>query len=178
MANFASIARPYALAAFETAREKQQLAEWKAFLEAAAQIANDATVIKLLGNPDMSTQKQYELFHSVLASLLDTERNNFILLLAQKKRLAALPEIKDLFNTYYAYLEKVSTVRVVTAVDVEDTFRRKLADALEKRMKREVKLDYETNPAIIGGAIIHIGDRVIDGSIRGKLTRLLEYSLR
>jgi len=69
-------------------------------------------------------------------------------------------------------------VRVITAVQVEDAFKQRLAASLSKRVNRDVTLHCEVNPAILGGAIIHIGDRVIDGSVRGKLTRLLEFSLR
>ena len=58
---------------------------------------------------------------------------------------------------------------------LEEDFRQKLTQALTKRIQREVTLQCEIDPAILGGAIIHIGDRVIDGSIRGKLTRLLEF---
>ena len=90
-----------------------------------------------------------------------------------------LPDIAELFSAYYAALEKTSTVRVVTAVDMPEDFRQKLTQALTKRVQREVTLQCEVDPSIIGGAIIHVGgDRVIDDSIRGKLTRLLEFSLR
>lgn len=178
MANLSSIARPYALAAFEYARDKQQLSAWKAFLESASYAAREPSVKRLLLNPDMSSAKLFDLFSEVLASQLDSEQKNFLLLLAQNKRLMALPEIAELFNVYYAYYEKISTVRVITAIDIKEDFRLKLIQALTKRIQREVKLHCDVDPSIIGGAIIHIGDRVIDGSIRGKLTRLLEFSLR
>lgn len=174
MGNLSSIARPYALAAFEYARGKQQLATWKTFLESAADVARDARVAKLLANPEISSAKLLELFHGVLAPILDTERKNFLLLLSQNKRLMALPEISEAFNAHYNALEKSSQVRVVTAVEADDAFRQKLTQALTKRIQREVTLECEIDPSIIGGAVIHIGDRVIDGSIRGKLNRLLQ----
>lgn len=174
MANLSSIARPYALAAFEYARDKQQLATWKAFLEPAAYVAKQPVVLSLLNNPQIASIKIYNLFHDVLTTLVDTERNNFLLLLTQHHRLNVLPEISELFNSYYSALEKLSQVRVVTAVDPESAFREKLAQALSRRIQRDVTLHCEVDPAIIGGAIIHIGDRVIDGSIRGKLSRLLQ----
>ena len=178
MANLSSIARPYALAAFECASDKQQLPAWKAFLESAKEVALNPSVSKLLDNPEISSSKLFDLFHEVLATLLDSERKNFLLLLAQNKRFIVLPEIVALFNMYYAAYEKISTIRVITAVEVEESYRQKLAQALTKRVQREVTLNCEVDPAILGGAIIHIGDRVIDGSVRGKLTRLLEFSLR
>lgn len=178
MANLSSIARPYALAAFEYASDKQQLAAWKAFLEAAKEIALEPSVNPLLENPEVSSAKLFDLFQGVLGALLDAERTNFLLLLAQNKRFIVLPEIVDLFNAYYAAYEKISTIRVITAIEMEEGYRQKLAQALTKRVQREVTLSCEIDPAILGGAIIHIGDRVIDGSVRGKLSRLLEFSLR
>jgi F-type H+-transporting ATPase subunit delta len=176
--NPSSIARPYALAAFDYARDKQQLPAWKSFLESAATVAQDPSVARLVANPETASATLFDLFHGVLASLLDSERKNFLLLLAQNKRLIVLPDVVKSFNTYYAAYEKISTVRVVTAIKIDEDFRQKLAQALTKRVMREVTLACEVDPAILGGAIIHIGDRVIDGSIRGKLTRLLEFSLR
>lgn len=174
MANFSSIARPYALAAFECARDKQQLPAWKHFLETASSIASQPAIIKLITNPELPSAKLFDLFHELLATQLDTERKNLLLLLSQNKRLNVLPEIAEEFNTYYAALEKLSRVRVITAVEAQENFRQQLAQALTKRIQREVTLQCEVDPALIGGAVIHIGDRVIDGSIRGKLSRLLE----
>ncbi|EKD72101.1 MAG: F1-ATP synthase, delta subunit [uncultured bacterium] len=169
---YSNIARPYALAAFEVASKKQQLAEWKAFLDSASDIANDPTVSKLLTNPEMTAQRLNALFSEVLASLLDDERRNFLRLLAQNQRLMVLPEIAELYRAYLAKLEKISSVRIITAIEITNEIKQNLARALTKRMQREVTIECEINPSILGGAIIHIGDRVIDGSIRGKLTRL------
>lgn len=174
MTNYANIARPYALAAFEYARDKQTLSAWKAFLEAAAYIAKDPTVASLLANPEIEASRLGDLFQEVLASIIDAEQKNFLLLLSQNRRLIALPNIADVFNAYYAALEKTSNVRVITAIDIKDDYKQTLARALSKRIQREVQLQCEVDPAILGGAIIHIGDNVIDGSVLGKLNRLRE----
>lgn len=172
MANW-NIARPYALAAFEVAKELNQLDAWKAFLESAAHVAKDPRVANLLLNPELSAEKSYDLFESVLASQLDTEKKNFLLLLADNSRLSTLPAIVELFNAHYASLERISKVRLITAVTTDEAFRKQLIQALTKKTQREVTLYCEVDPSIIGGAILHMGDRVIDSSIRGKLTRLL-----
>lgn len=174
MANLQSIARPYALAAFESARESQQLLEWKAFLEAASVAAKQPQAAKFLDNPEVMSTWQFELFHEVLKPLLDDQRKNFLLLLAQNKRLIVLPDIAEAYNAYYAALEKISKVRIVTAIEIQEEFKETLSNALAKRIERKVTLHCEVDPAIIGGAIIHMGDRVIDGSVRGKLTRMLQ----
>jgi len=174
MSNLSSIARPYALAAFEYARNKQQLIEWKSFLDAAAYAVKQSEITRIIANPEISFAKLETFFAEVLDKVLDPARKNFLALLVQNRRLTALPEIADAFNLYCAALEKITKIRVITAIQAESVFQQKLEQALMRRMQQEVALQYEIDPAILGGAIIHIGDRVIDGSIRGKLTRLLQ----
>ncbi len=173
MVNLSPIARPYALAAFEYARENQQLSAWKVFLEAAADVIQQPSVKQCLARYELSSAKLFELLQQVLAAFLNAERKNFLLLLEQNQRLPVLPAIAEQFNDYYTALEKVSHVRVITAVEAEKDFKEKLSRALTKRIQHEVTLQCEIDPSLIGGAVIHISDRVIDGSVRGKLTRLL-----
>jgi F-type H+-transporting ATPase subunit delta len=174
MANLISTARPYAIAAFDYARDKNELKSWLAFLELAAQIAIEPKAIQILNNPEFSKDKSFELFHSVLASLINPSQKNFLMILAQNKRLLVLPDILEAYKAHYAAYQKVSSVRLVTAIEVGQDYKQKLKQALAKRIEREVALECEVNPSILGGAIIHIGDRVIDGSVKGQLTRLLE----
>lgn len=178
MDNLSSIARPYALAAFEAAKAAKQLPAWKTFLQTAALVADDEDMVRLLANPELSSASLLQLFEEVLSSELDQESKNFLRLLAQNKRFMVLPAISALFNDYYTTLEKISEVRLITAVPIDDIFRTKLSSALSKRLQQDVTLTCDVDPAILGGAVIHIGDKVIDGSIRGKLARLLEFSLR
>lgn len=178
MANLSNIARPYALAAFECAKEKGELPSWKAFLSSCSQVASEPSVKRIIANPETLPSELFALFQGVLQSELNTERRNFLQLISQNRRLMVLPEIADAFNIFCEQLEQITQVRVVTAVKATDDFKAKLKDALARRIKRDVTLQCELDPSIIGGAIIHMGDNVIDGSIRGKLTRLLEFSLR
>ena len=178
MANISSIARPYALAAFESGKGRQELPEWKAFLDSAAYMVKQPSIAKILDNPEVQSDKLLELFQGVLSKQLNADRTNFLRLVAQNKRLYALAEVAEYFNGLCAALDKISKVRVVTAIDVQEDFRQKLTQSLTKRIHRDVTLQCEVDPSILGGAIIHVGDRVIDGSVRGKLSRLLEFSLR
>ncbi|OGT58276.1 MAG: ATP synthase F1 subunit delta [Gammaproteobacteria bacterium RIFCSPHIGHO2_12_FULL_42_10] len=176
MAHLLHIARPYARAAFWCAKEKSQLKEWKAFLEAANVIVQTPAVLSLLNNPKAPIAKLKQLFTDVLKPTLNTQRENFLSLLALRKRFILLPDILKAFQAYAAQLEKESTVRIVTAVPTKETFNQKLVEALQHKLNRQVQLKHEINPAILGGALIYIGDRVIDGSVRGELARLLEFT--
>jgi F-type H+-transporting ATPase subunit delta len=63
-------------------------------------------------------------------------------------------------------------VRVVSAVALEGEQAKRMSQALAKRFEREIELENEVDPAVLGGAVIYAGDEVIDGSVRGRLARL------
>ncbi len=169
-----AIARPYATAAFEYALGEKTLPAWDGFLQTAALIIKDKKLAQLLNNPQV-TQKQWaDLLCDILKAQLKQEEKNFIYLLAEKKRLVILPEIAELFKAYYAEQQKTMTVRVVSAADLEEKYQKEFVKVLSARLQRQVSLQCEVDPALIAGAMVYAGDKVFDGSVRGKLTRLLE----
>lgn len=173
-----TIARPYALAAFEYAHDEKELASWKAFLESATCLMQNDSMKSLVANPEVSPLQLYHFVCDILMSLLDEKKKNFLHVLAANNRLIILPDISVLFNVYYAEAEKVVTVQVATAVALNDVYQHKLMEALAHRLRKQIAMECEIDPSVLGGAVIRIGDRVIDGSVRGKLNRLLAFSLR
>lgn len=168
------IARPYALAAFEYALAKADLASWETLLQNAANIVQDKTMVNLLDNPSMTQNELLDIFCSILASELDEQKKNFIHLLAEYDRLNALPEIAELFSTYRSQHEKRTKVHVTSAISLDNSYQQKLAKILAERLKREVELECQVDESLLGGAMLRVDDKVIDGSVRGKLNRLLE----
>lgn len=169
-----TIARPYALAAFEYGLEQQDLPGWQVFLRAASQVAEDKSVLKVLDSPKTTTEDQAGLFCAVLDKLLDEKKKNFIHLLAEYGRLTVFPAITALFNSYYEEHQKIVEVEMATAIPLSDAYQAKFVAALTERLKRKVSLHCTVDEALLGGAMVRAGDLVIDGSVRGKLNRLLE----
>jgi F-type H+-transporting ATPase subunit delta len=172
--NLTTLARPYASAAFEYALENDALSEWDEMLKNAAYIVENPAIKTLLRSPAVTAEQMVDLFDTVLAKVLDRQKKNFIDLLAANKRLPLLPDIAALFENLKAEYEKTVTVSVVSAVSLDEAYQQKLVKSLTKRLQRQVSLQCEVDPALLGGAVITAGDRVIDGSIRGKLNRLFE----
>ncbi len=170
-----SIARPYVAAAFEYAAEKKDISNWGNMLDAAALTASDPQVMALMQNPHTSAAQLAEFFCGVLKKLLDQHKTNFIRLLAENNRLAALPVIAELFKLTRADAEQMLTVTVISAEPLTKTYQEKLVKALSKRLSRTVKLQCEVDGNLLGGVIVRAGDLVIDGSIRGKLSRLNNF---
>lgn len=169
-----TIARPYAQAAFEYAVSKNELAAWEGMLHSAAKIVQQKEVINLLNNPKMTNQQMAELFCDVLEKMLDVEKKNFIRILAENKRLLVLPDIAALFTNYRAEKEKTVEVEIVSAFPLDETYKDKFINSLTRRLQRAVSLQCDVDATLLGGAIVRAGDLVIDGSVRGKLNRLLE----
>jgi len=173
----ANIARPYAIAAFEHARDKKELAAWKTFLEAGSALSQDRAVKALLANPEVLTAQQLQFYFDILQPFLNEARKNFLRTLAEHKRFIALPEIFSLFNAYYDAAEKTAEVQITTAVPMSTPIQQKMTEALVKRLGQKIELHCNVDPALVGGAIIRMGDNVIDGSVKGKLTRLLAVTV-
>lgn len=170
-----TIARPYAAAAFEVAHAKKDLLAWANLLHSAANLTKDPVIAQLLLSPVVTTSQLADLFCEILASQLNAERKNFIRLLAENKRLAALPDIAVLVSAYQREQEKTVSVQVVSAEPLSEGYRQKLVKALVKRLQRQVELECEQDASLIGGVLIRAGDMVIDGSVKGKLARLMEF---
>jgi F-type H+-transporting ATPase subunit delta len=170
-----TIARPYALAAFEYASAHNAIPEWEAALSAGAVLSDDESVQQLLMNPKVTLKQIGDLYTDVLGKMLNAEVTNFFHLLTQNHRLSALPEIAELFKAYRAAQEKTLNVTVTSAVVLDDSYKQKLSEALTKRLKRQVLLKCNLDAKLLGGAVISAGDMVIDGSVRGKLNRMIEF---
>jgi F-type H+-transporting ATPase subunit delta len=170
-----TIARPYVAAAFEYATAKKDVAGWEAMLDAAANVASNTDVAALMQNPQFDTQELVKFFSDILKPVLDPHKINFIRLLAEKNRLQALPDIAAMFKQVRAEDEKVISVQVSSATPLPMAYQQKLAQALTKRLQRTVELVCDIDPDVLGGVVIRAGDLVIDGSIRGKLTRLNNF---
>jgi len=172
MADRITIARPYARAAFEEARATGALAAWSQALRIGAEVVQDARVKTLLDNPRMTPAQLAGLVTGIAGAELGAHGANFVAQLAENHRLGLLPEIAALFDTFKDAAEGVADVTVTSAVALDPAHRERLAAALERRLKRTVRLHCTTDPALVGGAVLRSGDLVIDGSLRTRLERI------
>jgi F-type H+-transporting ATPase subunit delta len=174
MAEKATIARPYAKAAFEYARAQNAFPRWSRLLTAASSVVADERVAKLLSDPRVTAKDLVALIGDVVGDSLDEHSRNFIGTLAANRRLALLPDIAAMFEILRAEVENVADVQVISAAALDEPQRQRLATALKKRLGRDVRLHCEVDPTLLGGAIVRSGDFVIDGSLKARLDRLAQ----
>ncbi|HEX2492270.1 MAG TPA: F0F1 ATP synthase subunit delta [Steroidobacter sp.] len=172
MAEKATIARPYAKAAFESARAHDSFERWSHLLAVGSAAVADERVSKLLTNPRVKAADLIGLIADAAGGAVDQHVRNFLATLADNRRLGLLPEIAAIFERLRAEVENVADVQVISAVQLEEAQRKRLASALEKRLNRAVRLHCEVDPSLIGGAVVRSGDFVIDGSLKASLERL------
>ena len=172
MAERATIARPYAKAAFEYAREANAFAAWSQGLESAAQIVADPSVAPLTKSPQWPVANLVSLITDVAGAKLDAGMQNFVRVLAENHRLLLLPEIATHYEELRAAVENTLDVEVTSAVTLSDAQADKLKLALSTRLKRTVRMQNSVDSTLLGGAVVRAGDLVIDGSLKGRLERL------
>ncbi|HEY7905849.1 MAG TPA: F0F1 ATP synthase subunit delta [Wenzhouxiangella sp.] len=172
MQNRTTLARPYARAAYAAAKESGQVEQWSGALQfATAAIANDS-VTQQIQDPRLTDEVLVDRLMQLGGDYFSEAFGRFLSALAHYDRLLLLPDVYAQFETLRREAEARVYVHVLSAQEVSDEQTKTLTEQLKKRFGRDIDLDVEVDPALIGGAIIRAGDEVIDGSVRGRIERL------
>ncbi|MCB5162507.1 F0F1 ATP synthase subunit delta [Marinomonas algarum] len=174
MAELKTVARPYAKAVFEVAREQGHIAEWSNMLNTLAVVTMEPKLKKALGNTAFSAEEKASALADVCAEVTTEQGKAFLLTLAVNNRLTLIPAISELFSQFKLNFEKAVNVKFTTAFELTAEQAQTLAASLSKKLDRTVNLTSETDASLIGGVVIRTGDLIIDGSVRGKLAKLSE----
>jgi len=169
MAELVTIARPYAEAVFQLAREKSNLPGWSDMLALLAAVARDPQVRACINNPNFSTQQIENLILGIAGAKLDGTGRNFVQVLAQNRRLELLPQIQALYEELRHENEGVLEARIISALPINDEQTKQLVARLETKYQRKISAQVEIDPQLIGGVKIMVGDKVIDATVRGRL---------
>lgn len=167
----ATLARPYARAAFDLAREHQTLDEWSAQLAVAAAIAADPRMAALGTDPEVGAAELARL-HRPNGVSDGAQFARFLDAMADNRRLSLLPQVASHFDSLRRAAERSVKVRMRFAEQPEQAQLDKLVEALRVKLDQRIELDVEVTPEILGGAIIDIDGEVLDGSVRAQLQQL------
>lgn len=175
MSNQIGIARPYAKALFEYALSQDQLTAWSAWLATASEIVVNDAFQALLKNPSVEITRVVDILMAALSKMsnqVPKGQDAFLQILAENRRLSAVPEISAQFDALKAQQEKTMKVIVRTVTSLANTQVERLVAALSQRFGRKVSIEEQIDPSLIGGAIIQANHLVIDGSVKGQLLKL------
>ncbi|MCL4133861.1 UNVERIFIED_CONTAM: hypothetical protein GTU68_008684 [Idotea baltica] len=173
MADFTTAARPYAKAVFEIARDSGKFDDWSNRLTVLGAIVGHPEMEKRLDAPNLTQDDAAKMVETVASDVVnDNDSRNFIKLLAENNRMKLLGDIGAIFEELRAEAEGEIEANVVSAFELTDAQRDKMAQALSKRLDRKVRIVSTVDNSLIGGAIIRAGDLVIDGSVKGRLEKM------
>ena len=169
MAEPVTIARPYAEAAFTIARENHALDRWSDMLAMLDTLVRDENIAQRINDPNVDELALEGVLLGILGERVDGQGRNLVQVLVHNGRLDVVPHIRELFDELRREHEGVLEATVISALPVNDEQVASLVSALEKKYGRKINAQVEVDPGLIGGVRIIVGDKVIDGTVRGKL---------
>lgn len=172
MAENVTVARPYAEALFQLARDAGRLSAWSKALTQLAAIAADPVMIGCFSDPALSGERRVELIGKVAGDVLGAEETNFVRVLAANDRLPLLPEIRQIFEGLKNAHEGAKEAAIASAFPLDAAATKTLVADLEKKFGCRIHANVTVDPELIGGVRVAVGDQVIDASVRGKLAAM------
>lgn len=166
--------RRYAQAIFRMALEQKDLNRWQSDLRRVAALMKDNALFSLVTNPKITWKEKSKTLTQRLGDV-NPLAIKLVQLLAAKGKLAALDDITEEYQASvdnYRGIEGTAIAEVTTAVPLDNDYHLKIAQRITDIVGKPVLLRPKVDPAIIGGIIIRVGDKLIDGSIRSKLAAL------
>lgn len=175
-----AIGKRYAQAVFELGKESGQLPQLAKQISAMAEVFHGSEELRaVLTNPLVADEAREKILAEIGQRLGVSETAQRTLrVLAQNRRLAALPEIARALDRMVDADQKTMRATVTSAKALSESYLSRLSAELDKVTGQKVVLTVRTDPALIAGVVVQIGDRVIDGSVRAKLSRFREGLLQ
>jgi len=173
MSDLSNITRPYAQAIFELAQEQGDLPGWEKVLDFLAAVVKDKSIQSFISDPHVSSEQLQQLIIDICDTNIGPNVVNLVKLLVRNSRISMLPEIARSYMELQAKAERIIEVDVTTASQIDETQQQKFIEALQTRLGHIVKLEFDVDKDLIGGAVIRAGDQVIDGSVKAQLEQLV-----
>jgi F-type H+-transporting ATPase subunit delta len=172
MARRDTAARRYAEAAFEVALRDGTVDAWRAELDAAAAIASDETVRRMLANPAVALEARTAIAEATFGLVVGRPVLNLIGLMLRRGRIEQLTRVAAEFRRLDNARQGITPATATSAAPLTPDEIRVLTQRMEQFTGGRVELDLQVDPSLLGGLVVRVGDRLIDGSVRGRLERL------
>lgn len=165
------IARRYARAYFELAKDRGDVGAWREQLARAVAVVSSPDVLRVLRLPTLGLRRRVELALALLEGI-EAPARNLVRLLVEHGRVGIAGAVLEEFDRLADRASGVVRAEVTTAVELDDELRRRLESQLYQQLGAGVQTTVRVDPAILGGLVVRVGDRVIDASVRTRLRRL------
>lgn len=170
-----AIAGRYAQALYEIAEQEKKVDELEQELLAVEQLlVENPDLRKILLNPQITPDEKKELLKKLFEGRISEITGNFLALLIDHRREAFLGDIVAEFVAAANAGRNIVTAQVTSAVELSNKEKGKILTVLNRLAGKKVQITYAVDPLLIAGVVVRMGDKVIDGSIRTRLTSLRE----
>lgn len=176
MAELSTIARPYAVAAYNLAKEHKDLGRWSDMLSLMSGVAKNDTMQSFINDPKVQKSNLESVFLDICGEHLSEHGQNLIKVLVEYGRLGLLPAISEAFEALKAKDEGVLQAEIISAVALAENESKEIIQKLETRFEKKIEVENRVDPALLGGMKIVVGDTVIDTSVQSQL-QSLAYTL-
>mgnify|MGYP002629727525 CR=1 FL=1 len=167
-----TIARPYAQAAFDTAQEAGEVAQWDDALQLLSRIVRDPDMRRVTLDPGVDRERILDLIFAVTGPNVPKSFRNFVKVVAEARRLPMVPEMATVFTGHRAREENIAEVEIVTAYALDAATEQRIVQAMRTRLGKEIRISQTIDANLIGGARVKVGDLVFDASLKGALNQL------
>lgn len=168
-----TVAMGYIQALFETAKAQNRFQETEKDLEKVAQfLKENQDLKKILLHPAIPKGKKIQIIDSLLSPQVNPLVRNFLRLVVDKRRGEVLELLEDVYKPVADHVGGIIRATVQTVIPLTGERIVRLKDTLERHSKKKVELTTELKPELLGGVVVRIGNKVIDGSISSRLENL------
>ena len=172
MAGRDSAARRYAEAAFEVGLRDGTIETWRSELANATSVVEDDNVRRYLSNPAIPFEERQAHLETSFGPLVSKPVLNLLSLMLKRSRIDQLPRVAAEFPRLDNARQGITPATATSASPLSPDEVRALQGRLETMTGGRVELDTQVDPSLLGGLVVRVGDRMIDGSVRGRLERL------
>lgn len=169
-----ALAERYAAALVDVALENKQADLVKQELAAFAAVVRESPELHtLLSNPSIARASKHAVIEALVARMDATRTlRNYLFVIVDHRRAGLLLEIEAAFSKLLDARQGITQATVISPAELTAQERAELDSVLAKLTGRKVQAAYETDPALVGGAVVRIGSTIYDGSVRAQLDRL------
>ena len=160
----------YASALFEAGIDLDKIKEFNQELDFLKGVfEGEEKLLQILHHPKITEVEKVSLIDNLFKDRISQELINFLYILIDKRREGHILEIIDHYRILFNKHENIINVTAITAIPMEEKAKTKLMEVLKNKLKKKIELTNEIDHNIIGGVLLKVEDKLVDGTIKGQL---------
>ncbi|HKD75776.1 MAG TPA: ATP synthase F1 subunit delta [Ktedonobacterales bacterium] len=174
MAIKGAVARRYAEAVFDLGRDNNSVERWQQDLHFLAEVFRNRQLAFILSEPKIPFKTKEQIVREIVSTQVQPESLGLALLLAERGLVDLMPRIETEFNRLYDDLRNQAKAVITSALPLDAAEEAEIIAYLRRVTGKNITIEKQVDPAILGGVMARVGDTLIDGSVRHRLSVLRE----